>query len=57
MKIKNTVRDQICTRESAYRVSSISKINFLGFWSTIDFLIELKVEFFYVRYVKVLDWN
>jgi len=57
MKIKNTVRDQICIRESAYRVSSISKIDLLGFWSMIDFLIELGVGFFYVWYVKVLDWN
>jgi len=48
MKIKNTVRDQIWIRESAYRVSSISKIDLLGFWSMIDFLIELGVGFFYV---------
>jgi NADH-quinone oxidoreductase subunit A len=36
---------------------SISKLDLLGFWSMIDFLIELGVGFFYVWYVKALDWN
>ena len=36
---------------------SISKLNLLGFWSMIDFLIELGVGFFYVWYVKALDWD
>lgn len=36
---------------------SVSKLDFLGFWSMIDFLIELGVGFFYVWYVKALDWD
>jgi len=36
---------------------SISKLDLLGFWSMIDFLIELGVGFFYVWYVKALDWS
>jgi NADH-quinone oxidoreductase subunit A len=36
---------------------SVSKIDLLGFWSMIDFLIELGVGFFYVWYVKALDWD
>jgi NADH-quinone oxidoreductase subunit A len=36
---------------------SLSKLDLLGFWSMIDFLIELSVGFFYVWYVKALDWN
>jgi NADH-quinone oxidoreductase subunit A len=36
---------------------SISKLNFLSFWSMIDFLIELGVGFFYIWYVKALDWD
>ena len=36
---------------------SISKLDLLGFWSMIDFLIELGIGFFYVWYVKSLDWN
>jgi NADH-quinone oxidoreductase subunit A len=36
---------------------SISKLNLLGFWSMIDFLIELGIGFFYVWYVKALDWS
>jgi len=36
---------------------SISKLDLLGFWSMIDFLIELGVGFFYVWYVKALDWD
>lgn len=34
---------------------SISKLDLLGFWSMIDFLIELGIGFFYVWYVKALD--
>jgi NADH-quinone oxidoreductase subunit A len=37
--------------------TALSKLDLLGFWSTIDFLIELSVGFFYVWYVKALDWN
>ncbi len=36
---------------------SISKLDLLGFWSMIDFLIELGIGFFYVWYVKALDWH
>jgi NADH-quinone oxidoreductase subunit A len=36
---------------------SISKLNLLGFWSMIDFLIELGIGFFYLWYVKALDWS
>ena len=36
---------------------SISKLDLLGFWSMIDFLFELGVGFFYVWYVKALDWK
>ena len=35
----------------------ISKLDLLGFWSVIEFLIELGVGFFYVWYVKALDWD
>lgn len=36
---------------------SISKFNILNFWSVIDFLIELGIGFFYVWYVKALNWD
>lgn len=36
---------------------SVSKLDLLGFWSMIDFLIELGVGFFYIWYVKALDWD
>jgi NADH-quinone oxidoreductase subunit A len=36
---------------------SISKLDLLGFWSMIDFLIELGIGFFYVWYVNALNWN
>jgi len=36
---------------------SISKLDLLGFWSIIDFLLELCVGFFYVWYVKALNWQ
>lgn len=36
---------------------SISKLDLLSFWSMIDFLLELGVGFFYVWYVKALDWD
>jgi NADH-quinone oxidoreductase subunit A len=35
---------------------SLSKLDLLSFWSMIDFLFELGVGFFYVWYVKALDW-
>jgi len=36
---------------------SISKLELLGFWSMIDFLIELGIGFFYVWYVNALNWD
>ena len=36
---------------------SVSKLDLLGFWSMIDFIFELGVGFFYVWYVKALDWD
>lgn len=36
---------------------NISKLDLLGFWSMIDFLIELGAGFFYIWYVKALDWE
>ena len=36
---------------------SISNLDMLGFWSMIDFLIELSIGFFYVWYVRALDWD
>jgi NADH-quinone oxidoreductase subunit A len=37
--------------------ASISKLDLLGFWSMIDFLFELGVGFFYVWYVRALEWD
>jgi NADH-quinone oxidoreductase subunit A len=34
---------------------SLSKLDLLGFWSMIDFLIELGAGFFYIWYIKALD--
>ena len=36
---------------------SISKLDLLGFWSMIDFLIELGIGFFYVWYVNAINWD
>ena len=36
---------------------SIAKLDLLSFWSMIDFLFELGIGFFYVWYVKALDWE
>uniref|UniRef100_UPI00300277A1 NADH dehydrogenase subunit 3 n=1 Tax=Cocconeiopsis kantsiensis TaxID=3082010 RepID=UPI00300277A1 len=36
---------------------SVSKLDLIGFWSMIDFLIELGVGFFYVWFVRALDWS
>jgi len=36
---------------------SVSKLDLLGFWSMIDFLIELGIGFFYVWYVNALSWD
>jgi NADH-quinone oxidoreductase subunit A len=37
--------------------ASISKLDLLGFWSMIDFLFELGIGFFYVWYVRALEWD
>ena len=37
--------------------TSISTLNCLGFWSMIDFIIELGVGFIYVWYVGALEWS
>ena len=36
---------------------SISQLNLLGFWSMIEFLIELGVGFLYVWSVGAIEWN
>ena len=36
---------------------SISQLDILGFWSMIDFIIELGVGFIYVWYVGALEWD
>jgi NADH-quinone oxidoreductase subunit A len=36
---------------------NLSKLDLLGFWAMIEFLFELGVGFFYVWYVKALDWE
>lgn len=36
---------------------SISQLNVLGFWSMIDFVIELGIGFVYVWYVGALEWD
>ncbi len=36
---------------------SLAKLDLLGFWSMIDFLFELGIGFFYVWYVRALDWD
>ena len=36
---------------------SLSQLNLLGFWSMIDFIIELGVGFMYIWYIGALEWN
>lgn len=36
---------------------SLAKVDILSFWAMIDFLFELGIGFFYVWYVKALDWE
>lgn len=36
---------------------SLSQLNNLGFWSMIDFIIELGVGFVYVWYLGALEWS
>jgi len=35
---------------------SVSEINLLSFWCTIDFIFELCVGYFYIYYSNSLDW-
>lgn len=35
----------------------LSSLDLIGFWSMIDFIIELGVGFFYVIYIGALDWE
>lgn len=36
---------------------TVSKLNLLGFWSMMDFIIELGIGFIYVWYIGGLDWD
>ena len=36
---------------------SLSQLNVLGFWSMIDFIIELGVGFVYIWYIGALEWE
>jgi NADH-quinone oxidoreductase subunit A len=36
---------------------SLSQLSTLGFWSMIDFIIELGVGFVYIWYVGALEWD
>ena len=36
---------------------SLSQLSTLGFWSMIDFIIELGVGFIYIWYVGALEWD
>jgi len=38
-------------------VISLTEINVLGFWSMIDFIVELVVGLIYIWQVGVLDWS
>lgn len=36
---------------------TLSQLNLLGFWSMIDFIIELGVGFVYIWYIGALEWD
>ena len=36
---------------------TVSQLNILGFWSMIDFILELGVGFVYIWYVGALEWE
>jgi NADH-quinone oxidoreductase subunit A len=36
---------------------SLSSLDILGFWSMIDFILELGVGFIYIWYIGALDWS
>lgn len=35
---------------------SVANLNVLGFWSMVDFIIELAVGFVYIWFISALDW-
>jgi NADH-quinone oxidoreductase subunit A len=36
---------------------SLSQIDIIGFWSMVDFIIELGIGFIYIWYIGALNWN
>jgi len=36
---------------------AVSKLNLLGFWAMVDFIIELGICFIYIFFIKVLDFR
>ena len=36
---------------------SVANLNVLGFWSMVDFIIELAVGFVYIWFIGALDWT
>lgn len=36
---------------------SVSQLNLLGFWSMVDFIIELGIGFIYIWYIGALEWD
>jgi len=36
---------------------SFSQLNLLGFWSMIDFVIELTISYVYIWYIGALEWD
>ena len=36
---------------------TLSQLNLLGFWSMIDFILELGIGFIYVWMMRALEWN
>ena len=36
---------------------SLSQLNLLGFWSMVDFIIELGIGFVYIWYIGALEWD
>lgn len=36
---------------------SLASLDLLGFWSMIDFIIELGIGFIYIWYIGALDWS
>lgn len=36
---------------------SLSQLNILGFWSMIDFIMELGIGFVYIWYIGALEWD